>query len=284
MDYKMINTLTKKDYKELTLEEFEAMIHNDELEAGSMEKSGYVDNKEIYRAANDYNNHQLYSLFDNLCDDAERIVTITEYVNAYLNIVKEDTSDWDESEEDMNSFYGVLKNRAMLAYKSNLAEIHFELMSKQLFGENYEVVADRRTDRILGSDVVVLSELDDSAYYIHITSNSNTAYKRVMSKGNKVVTVEGESIPYNYVWGGNIRNFERDFTDHIVATYSYTESSSNYVVNGCYLFKEEYVKRLFRKNVGKCTRKYYDRLKDYEVSNKQVRENAWGGTTSWYES
>ena len=33
MDYKMINTLTKKDYKELTLEEFEAMIHNDELEA-----------------------------------------------------------------------------------------------------------------------------------------------------------------------------------------------------------------------------------------------------------
>lgn len=33
MDYKMINTLTKKDYKELTLEEFEAMIHNDEPEA-----------------------------------------------------------------------------------------------------------------------------------------------------------------------------------------------------------------------------------------------------------
>lgn len=84
----MINTLTKKDYKKVTLEEFEAMIHSDELEAGQMEKSAYVDNQEIYRAANDYNNHQLYSLFDNLCEDAERIVTITEYVDAYLNIVK----------------------------------------------------------------------------------------------------------------------------------------------------------------------------------------------------
>src|SRR5699024_922485 len=173
----------------------------------------------------------------------------------------------DYSEDEKRMILDVNTVRAYYAFTSNIAEIGFELLCKQMFGEQYEVHRSIKLDRILGCDAVILDKNSDSAFYVHITSDTPYAANRLEKKGHKEVTVEDDrvKVKFDFLNEDKRVQYKRNFKNHITINYSRWNNQLSTVVNGCFIFNEEYVKNKFRENAGLCDRTQFDEMQHLEL-------------------
>lgn len=79
-----------------------------------------------------------------------------------------------------------------------------------------------------------------------------------------------------------LKQHTRKFDNHILALYSDTDEYENKVINGVYIFEEDYIRELISDNYGLCTKEQYDELQHLEISEKQIRKSKNGGTITTY--
>lgn len=239
---------------------------------------------EVKKNADKYNVRSVQDLFRELCLEHQEIIDIHTYLDEYMDRVNEALADDDRVQklrrEEQDVYRTIMKLRGYSAYKSSLAEISFKLVCQNVLNDKYEIVMNDDLDRILGVDVALLHKEEDVAHYVHVTKNTKFAHDRLKNKNGQEVTVYDERA-VDFLNEEGISQYRRRFKNHVLALYD-DEGRNNDIVNGVYIFKKDYVKRIIEKNYGKCNKKQYDELQYLERSRKQVRTFGMNKIV-WYE-
>src|SRR5699024_1360314 len=169
MDYKMLK-VKEVNVNKINYDEFLELIEADAFKVTEVNSSRLINkkraventNKKIHDEANRFNTSQLFSLFTVMIEETGYL-DIHTYMDKYVSIVSDKIDEMDYSEDEKRMILNVNTVRAYYAFTSNIAEIGFELLCKQMFGEQYEVHSSIKLDRILGCDAVILDKNSDSA-------------------------------------------------------------------------------------------------------------------------
>ncbi|MEY8560096.1 hypothetical protein AALF85_05305 [Jeotgalicoccus halotolerans] len=271
-----MTVLEKVKVNKVNYEDFLKMIRNDEFKISEVNYSGMIEKKNHdarydnrrKRQADNYYVSSVFNLFEEMCAEYGRIITMPEYLNEYMKLVRHQFYysfvGWLHYEEE-KIFENIMRLRGYSAYRSALAEVGLKLMLEDMY-DNYIIHMNEETDQILGVDIVVENKHNDEAHYIHVTKESGFARERLNDKSSKKVEV------FNY----NTQQFEeyqRDFSNHIYAFYDDAENNCE-IINGVYIFREEYIKELLDDNEGLCDKQQLTYLEyiDLEKNVEWVEE------------
>lgn len=249
-----MTVLEKVKVNKINYEDFIEMVKNDEFKVEEVNYSEMIGKKNHdarfdirrKRQADNYNVSSVFNLFEKMCAECGRIITMPEYLNEYMRLVQRQFSYSFVSYlhyEEEKIFKNIMKLRGYSAYRSALAEVGLKLML-EVMSDDYVIHMTENTDQILGVDIVAENKYKDEAYYIHVTKESGFAKDRLAEKDGKIIEV------FNY----NTQQYEkyqRDFTNHIYAFYDEDENNCE-IINGVYIFKKDYIAELLKANKGLC--------------------------------
>lgn len=276
--------------------EFSKMVKADKFKVEEVSYSDLIDKKnyavQMYgktkKKADKYNVAAVRNLFNELSAEHGEIIDIHKYMAEYMELVNE-AIDEDyyiqqlKDEKEVQVYMDIMELRGYSAYKSNLAEVGLKLLCEQMYEGKYRVVADEKSDFILGVDIVLLHADKDVAHYLHVTKDTHFAMNKLSRKSGKEVTVIDDRIEDKFGWPDEqLRQHSRKFNNHVLALYSDGDSFENDTINGVYIFNKKYIRELIKDNFGLCTKKQYDELQHLEISEKQVRKRFDGGTITTY--
>lgn len=277
-------------------EEFLNQVKSDKFKVEEVSYSNLI-SKKVYaetmykpakKKADNYNVAAVRNLFNELCAEHGEIIDIHTYMQEYMELVNE-AIDEDyyiqqlTDEKEIQVYRDIMELRGYSAYKSNLAEVGLKLLCEQMFEEKYRVVADEKSDFILGVDVVLLHTEKDVAHYLHVTKDTIFAMDKLSRKSSKEVTVIDDRVEDKFNWpDAQLRQHRRKFNNHVLCLYSDGNTFENNTINGVYIFNKKYIKELVEDNFGLCTKAQYDELQHLKISEKQIRKNYWGGTITTY--
>lgn len=275
---------------------FLEMVKADRFKVEEVSYSDLIDKKnyavQMYgktkKKADKYNVDSVRNLFNELCAEHGEIINIHTYMAEYMELVNA-AIDEDyyiqqlTDEKEIQVYRDIMELRGYSAYKSNLAEVSLKLLCEQMYDGEYTVVADEKSDFILGVDIVLLHTEEDVAHYLHVTKDTRFAMDKLSRKSGKEVTVIDDRIEVKFGWPDEqLRQHRRKFNNHVLALYSDGDSFENNTINGVYIFNKDYIQELVEDNYGLCNKEQFNELQHLEISSKQIRENAWGGRTTTY--
>lgn len=291
-----MTVLEKVKVNKINYEDFIEMVKNDEFKVEEVSYSDLIDKKnyavQMYgktkKKADKYNVDSVRNLFNELCAEHGEIINIHTYMAEYMELVNAAIDEdyyiqqlIDEKEKQV--YKDIMELRGYSAYKSNLAEVGLKLLCEKIYDGEYTVVADEKSDFILGVDIVLLHHEDDVAHYLHVTKDTKFSMDKLSRKSGKEVTVIDDRIEVKFGWPDEqVKQHRRRFKNHVLTLYSDGDSFENNTVNGVYIFNEDYIQELVEDNYGLCGKEQFDELQYLEISEKQIRENAWGGRTTTY--
>lgn len=279
----------------ISYEEFIKQVKANKFKVNEVSYNRLIDKKNhavmmynnIKKDADNYNVNSVRNLFNELCEEHEEIINIHTYMNEYKARVKQAVEADDRLSalcyEEKKVYRDIMELRGYSAYKSNLAELSFELKCNDILGDTYEVVSNQKCDGILGVDIVLLHKEKDIAHYIHITKNTKFAMNKLKKKSGKEVSVIDNrmKILFNSE-DEQLRQHIRRFKNHVLGLYEEGECDTNDTINDVYIFKEDYIRELLEDNFGLCDKKQYEELEHLEYSRKQIRKYGTG-TITFYE-
>lgn len=291
-----MTTLKEVKVNKINYDEFLKMVKADKFKVEEVSYSNLIDKKnyavQMYgktkKKADKYNVAAVRNLFNELCAEHGEVIDIHTYMAEYMELVNEAIEEdyyiqQLTDEKEIQVYSSIMELRGYSAYKSNLAEVSLKLLCEKIYEGEYTVVADEKSDFILGVDIVLLHKEEDVAHYLHVTKDTKFAMNKLSRKSGKEVTVIDDRIEVKFGWPDEqLRQHSRKFNNHVLALYSDGNSFENDTINGVYIFNKDYIQELVEDNYGLCTKKQYDELQHLEISSKQIRENAWGGRTTTY--
>lgn len=276
--------------------EFLKMVKADKFKVEEVSYSDLIDKKnyavQMYgktkKKADKYNVAAVRNLFNELCAEHGEVIDIHTYMKGYMELVNA-AIDEDyyiqqiEDEKEIQVYRDIMELRGYSAYKSNLAEVGLKLLCEKMYEGKYKVVADEKSDFILGVDIVLLHTEEDVAHYLHVTKDTRFAMDKLSRKSGKEVTVIDDRIEVKFGWPDEqVKQHRRRFKNHVLTLYSDGDSFENNTINGVYIFNEKYIKELVKDNFGLCTKAQYDELQHLEISKKQIFRDKIGRTITRY--
>lgn len=291
-----MTTLEAVKVNKINYKEFIKQVKADNFKVGEVNYSKLID-KKIYaevmyidtkKKADKYNVAACRNLFNELCAEHYEIIDIHTYMKEYMELI-DAAVDEDyyiqqlTDEKEIQVYRDIMELRGYSAYKSNLAEVGLKLLCEKIYEGEYTVVADEKSDFILGVDVVLLHKEEDVAHYLHVTKDTYFSMNKLKRKSGKEVTVIDDRIEVKFNWPDEqLRQHRRKFNNHVLALYSDISEYENKVINGVYIFEEEYIRELVEDNYGLCDKEQFNELEHLEISEKQIRKNFWGDTVTTY--
>src|SRR5699024_7939807 len=214
--------------------EFLKMVKADKFKVEEVSYSDLIDKKnyavQMYgktkKKADKYNVDSVRNLFNELCAEHGDIINIHTYMQEYMELVNEAIEEdyyiqQLTDEKEIQVYSSIMELRGYSAYKSNLAEVSLKLLCEKIYEGEYTVVADEKSDFILGVDIVLLHADKDVAHYLHVTKDTHFAMNKLSRKSGKEVTVIDGRIEDKFGWPDEqLRQHSRKFNNHVLALYS----------------------------------------------------------------
>lgn len=197
MNYKMIKT-EKVKVNKIDFDEFLKQVEANKFKVEEISYDDLINKKtyavtmynHIKKKADNYNVAACRNLFNEMCAEHGEIIDIHTYIKEYMELV-EAAIEEDHyiqqltDEKEVQVYRDIMELRGYSAYKSNLAEISLKLLCEKMYEGEYAVVADNKSDFILGVDVVLLHREEDVAHYLHVTKNTKFAMDKLSRKSGK---------------------------------------------------------------------------------------------------
>ncbi|MCD2137190.1 hypothetical protein [Salinicoccus halitifaciens] len=284
--------MIKEKVRKLNYDDFVAQVKEDKFKVEEISYNNLIHDMQYARMmhprtkkdADRFNVTSVQDLFNELCAEHKEIIDIHTYLEEYMNRVEEALEDSDKIQslqsEEIEVYRIIMRLRGYSAYKSNLAEISFKLVVQNILNEKYEVKMSDDLDRILAVDLAVLSRDEDVAHYVHVTKDSQFAHEKLKRKSGQVVTVL-DSREIDFFNSDGTTQYYRNTKGHVLALYD-DKGKNNHIINGVYIFKDDYVRELLEENYGECDKSQYEELKYIRRSKRQTRKRGFG-TVSWIE-